>query len=132
MIDNIRSLDWWLDLLAEAQIKEMIITVTNNGDDYTEGFSFDIFTYVVFTKKERDGLSCKNERFLSKERVNTQSFSFSDLIKSKQTLQKTINVKMTISIPSSLEPEECGGLQYCSCKEKITYVFENLDYEKFP
>lgn len=132
LIDNLRSVEWWMNALSNAQTKDMIILVKNEGNDYTIGFSFDVVTYVVFTKKEREGLSCVNEKFLSKEKLNVQKFQFSDKVEPSENIQKTINIDVTTTVSSTLTPEVCGGIQLCNCEKKISYTFESLEYEKYP
>ena len=113
-----------------AQTKDLIVTIKNLGDDYTEGFSFNIDTYVVFIKKVRSGLSCVDDKLLLKEKIGSQTFKFEDTVKPSQELKKA-NKLAVINIPSSIVPNDCTELLSCGCSQKISYVFDNVNYEKY-
>ena len=122
----------FLDLVAETPTEPIRITVMNSGDDYTEGFSFDVITQAVFTDRERDGLFCKTVGVLSKQRLKTQHFSFSSRVEAMQTIEELIEVDVPLSLIINVKkPENCGGILDCSCETKIGFVHENLDYEKY-
>jgi len=131
LIDKIKSIEWWIEQLSQAQTKDVIVRVSNVGDDYTDGFSFDVLTYVVYSKKERDGLSCVNEEVLSKDQIDSQNFRFNNKINVGDSIQETIAIEVPMVTSENSRPEICNELQLCTCTKKIFYRFDNIKYDKY-
>jgi len=132
LIDNFKSFDYWFDKLSTMDTRTEVVTITNNGDDYTKGFSFDIVTYVVFTEKEMKNFKCEEIRSHKPVKAKTQHFSFTDTIEPSQSLSKTLDIEVLMVVPETITPQNCVGKIVCPCGKKVTQAFDNLSYERFP
>ncbi|MFH2020593.1 MAG: hypothetical protein ABIJ34_04215 [archaeon] len=113
--------------------REVIFTISNEGDDYTNFISFDFALSLIITDHKLNGEICSAKKDLDPVQLEIQHFGYFEKIMPGQTITKDENIQLTSYKANLILPEDCqDNPEECPCTYKFMHKIENVNFDLFP